>query len=151
MDKSGFGKVLVGRGAVNQKGPEAAMLAAIHAIHGADRKLPVNLVLVTEGEEEIGSPHIQQIVCRPEVSAALKNCMGVFMPSAEQDPDGSLTVSLGAKGVVELELTSSGENWGRGPKKDVHSSLRAILDSPSFHLVQALATLVTPDGDPPGH
>lgn len=148
VDKPGFGKVVVGRGAVNQKGPESAMLAAIHAIHGVGRKLPVNLVLVAEGEEEIGSPHIQQIVRRPEVAAALKNCLGVFMPSAEQDPDGSLTVSLGAKGVVELELISSGENWGRGPGKDVHSSLRAILDSPSFHLVQALATLVTPDGDP---
>src|SRR5919201_289823 len=35
VDKPGLGKVLVGRGAVNQKGPEAAMLAAIHAIHGA--------------------------------------------------------------------------------------------------------------------
>jgi acetylornithine deacetylase/succinyl-diaminopimelate desuccinylase-like protein len=50
--------------------------------------------------------------------------------------------------VVELELVSSGEKWGRGPKKDVHSSNRARLDSPAFHLVQALATLVTADGDP---
>jgi acetylornithine deacetylase/succinyl-diaminopimelate desuccinylase-like protein len=50
--------------------------------------------------------------------------------------------------VVELELVSSGEKWGRGPKKDVHSSNRARLDSPSFHLVQALATLVNADGDP---
>jgi acetylornithine deacetylase/succinyl-diaminopimelate desuccinylase-like protein len=50
--------------------------------------------------------------------------------------------------VVELELVSSGEKWGRGPGKDVHSANRARLDSPSFHLVQALATLVTPDGDP---
>lgn len=148
IDKPGFGKVLMGRGAVNQKGPEAALLAALHAFRGAGRKLPVNLVLVAEGEEEIGSPHFQQIIRRPEVTAALQRCMGVFMPSAEQDPDGSLTVSLGAKGVIELELISSGEKWGRGPKKDVHSSLRAILDSPSFHLVQALATLVTPDGDP---
>lgn len=148
IEKPGFGKVLVGRGAVNQKGPEAALLAALHAFKGAGRKLPVNLVLVAEGEEEIGSPHFQQVVRRPEVTAALKRCMGVFMPSAEQDPDGSLTVSLGAKGVVELELISSGEKWGRGPKKDVHSSLRAVLDSPSFHLVQALATLVTKDGDP---
>jgi acetylornithine deacetylase/succinyl-diaminopimelate desuccinylase-like protein len=57
-------------------------------------------------------------------------------------------VSLGAKGVVELELVASGEKWGRGPGKDVHSSNRARLDSPSFHLVQALATLVTADGDP---
>ena len=148
IDKPEFGKILVGRGAVNQKGPEAALLAALHAFKGAGQKPPVNLVLVAEGEEEIGSPNFHQVIQHPEVMAALKRCMGVFMPSAEQDPDGSLTVSLGAKGVVELELISTGEKWGRGPKKDVHSSLRAILDSPSFHLVQALATLVTPDGDP---
>jgi len=140
--------VVMGRGAVNQKGPEAAFLAAMHAIRSAGRKVPVNLVLVAEGEEEIGSPHFRQVVGRPEVSAALKRCSGVFMPSASQDPDGGVTLTLGAKGVVEMELVSSGERWGRGPRKDVHSSNRARLDSPAFHLVQALATLVTADGDP---
>lgn len=148
VDKPGFGKVIVGRGAVNQKGPEAAFLAALHAFRNAGQKLPVNLVLVAEGEEEIGSPHIRQIVSKPEVMAALKKCSGVFMPAASQDPDGKVTVSLGAKGIVELELVSSGEKWGRGPQKDVHSSNRARLDSPAFHLVQALNTLVTPEGDP---
>jgi len=148
VDKPGFGKVVMGRGAVNQKGPEAAFLAALHAMRGAGMKVPVNLVLVAEGEEEIGSPHFRQIVARPEVTAALKRCSGIFMPSAAQDPDGGLTLTLGAKGVVELELVSSGEKWGRGPKKDVHSSNRARLDSPAFHLVQALATLVNADGDP---
>ncbi len=148
VDKPGFGKVLVGRGAVNQKGPEAAFLAALHAIHGAGRKCPVNLVLVAEGEEEIGSPHFRQVVSRPEVRAALGRCTCVFMPASSQDPDGTVTVSLGAKGVVELELVASGERWGRGPRKDVHSSNRARLDSPAFHLVQALATLVTAAGDP---
>jgi acetylornithine deacetylase/succinyl-diaminopimelate desuccinylase-like protein len=148
VDKPGFGKVVMGRGAVNQKGPEAAFLEALRAIQAGGRKLPVNLVLVAEGEEEIGSPHFAQVVRRPEVSAALKKCTGVFMPSAAQDPDGSVTVSLGAKGVVELELVASGEKWGRGPKKDVHSSNRARLDSPAFHLVQALGTLVNADGDP---
>src|SRR6185295_18136200 len=74
VDKAGFGKVVMGRGAVNQKGPEAAFLAALHAIQGAGRKPPVNLVLVAEGEEEIGSPHFAQVVRRPEVSAALKRC-----------------------------------------------------------------------------
>src|SRR6266550_3684829 len=53
VDKAGVGKVIVGRGAVNQKGPEAAFLAALHAIRGAGKKMPVNLVLVAEGEEEI--------------------------------------------------------------------------------------------------
>ena len=148
LDKPGLGKVIVGRGAVNQKGPEAAFLAALHAIRGAGRKVPVNLVLVAEGEEEIGSPHFQQVARRPEVAAALKRCSGVFMPSSSQDPDGTVTVSLGAKGVVELELVASGEKWGHGPGKDVHSSNRARLDSPALHLVQALDTLVTSDGDP---
>src|SRR5256886_15946650 len=136
VDKPGLGKVVMGRGAVNQKGPEAAFLAALHAIRGADKKLPVNLVLVAEGEEEIGSPHFPQIVRRPEVLAAMRKCSGIFMPSAEQDLDGKVTMTLGAKGVIELELVSSGEKWGRGPRKDVHSSTKAMLDSPAWHLVE---------------
>jgi acetylornithine deacetylase/succinyl-diaminopimelate desuccinylase-like protein len=147
VDKPGVGKVIVGRGAVNQKGPEAALLAALHAIRGAGKKMPVNLVLVAEGEEEIGSPHIGQLVHRPEVEAALRNTVGVFMPSAEQELDGVVTVSLGAKGIVELELVSSGEAWGRGPAKDIHSSLKAMVDSPAWRLVKALDTLVSADGN----
>ena len=58
---------MIGRGAVNQKGPEAAFLAALHAIRGAGKKMPVNLVMVAEGEEEIGSPHIPQLIAHPEV------------------------------------------------------------------------------------
>src|SRR3954469_10431635 len=60
VDKPPLGKAIIGRGAVNQKGPEAAFLAALHAIQGAGKKSPVNLVMVAEGEEEIGSPHIKQ-------------------------------------------------------------------------------------------
>src|SRR6202047_4591810 len=118
VDKPGLGKAIVGRGAVNQKGPEATFLAALHAIRGSGKKLPVNFVFVAEGEEEIGSPHFPQIVGRPEVQAALRKCTGIFMPYAAQGPAGDVTMFLGAKGVVELELTSSGEKWGRGPRKD---------------------------------
>src|SRR5213595_339258 len=148
VDKPGLGKILIGRGAVNQKGPEAAFLAALHAIRGAGRKLPLNLVFVAEGEEEIGSPHFKQIVDQPEVQVALKRCVGVFMPNASQGLDGQVTITLGAKGVIECEITSSGERWGRGPKQDIHSSNKARVDSPAWHLVQALATLVNPDGTP---
>jgi len=149
VEKPSLGTVIMGRGAVNQKGPESSFIAALHAIRAAGRKPPVNLVLVAEGEEEIGSPHFPQIVNRPEVIAALKPCVGIFMPSAEQDPDGTVTMTLGAKGVVELELVSSGEKWGRGPRRDLHSSNKARLDSPAWHLVEALATLVSPDGNDP--
>jgi acetylornithine deacetylase/succinyl-diaminopimelate desuccinylase-like protein len=149
VDKPGFGKVVVGRGAVNQKGPEASFLAALHAIRGAGRKLPVNFVFVAEGEEEIGSPHFPQVVRRLEVEAALKRTVGIFMPSASQAPDGQVTMTLGAKGVVELELVSSGDRWGRGPKADIHSSNKARVDSPAWHLVKALNTLVSEDGNDP--
>src|SRR6266850_2841145 len=149
VDRPNVGKVMIGRGAVNQKGPEATFLAALHAIRGAGKKLPLNLVLVAEGEEEIGSPHFPQVVRRPEVLEALRKTVGVTMPFAAQDMDGSVTTYLGAKGVIELELVSSGERWGRGPRRDVHSSNKARLDSPAWHLVEALATLVTPDGNEP--
>src|SRR6478736_2050596 len=80
VDRPGLGKVMIGRGATNQKGPESAFIAALEAFRATGRKLPVNLVFVAEGEEEIGSPHIAQIVRNPEVEAALKKCVGVFMP-----------------------------------------------------------------------
>src|SRR2546423_970927 len=147
VDKPPLGKVIVGRGAVNQKGPEAAFLAALHAIRGAGKKMPVNLVMVAEGEEEIGSPHIPQLVVRPKVLRALKKCVGVFMPSATQDLDGVVTVNLGSKGVIELELVSDGAKWGRGPAKGIHSSLKARIDSPAWRLIHALNTLVSEDGN----
>ena len=149
VDKPGLGKVIVGRGATNTKGPQVACLAALHAFKAAGRKLPVNIALVCEGEEEIGSPNFSQIVFKPAVEAALRKCLGVIIPLGNQDLDGSVQINLGAKGVVELELVSSGEKWGRGPKHDVHSSLEAQLDSPSWHLVQALNTLVQADGHTP--
>ena len=149
VQKEGLGTVCMGRGAVNQKGPENSFLSALHAFKAAGRKLPVNLVLVCEGEEEIASPHFHEVVMHPEVLPELKKCVGVFMPQAGQDRDGGLQVTVGAKGVVELELVSTGEKWGRGPSHDVHSSLEAELDSPTWHLVQALNTLVEKDGHTP--
>jgi acetylornithine deacetylase/succinyl-diaminopimelate desuccinylase-like protein len=149
VDRPGVGKLLIGRGAVNQKGPEATWLAALHAFKAAGRKLPVNLVFVAEGEEEIGSPHFPQVVHRSDILAALKKCNGVYMPMPMQGLDGTVTINLGAKGVVEMELVSSGEHWHRGPKQDLHSSNEARVDSPAWHLIQALASLVSPDGHTP--
>lgn len=149
IDKPGLGKIVMGRGAVNQKGPEATFLAALHAMKDAGRKLPVNLVLVAEGEEEIGSTHFGEIVNRPDVLAALKKTEGILLPHANQDTTGGVSVELGAKGIAELELVSSGARWGRGPRQDLHSSLKAAVDSPVWRLVQALQTLVTPDGNKP--
>lgn len=148
VDKPGLGRAMVGRGAVNQKGPEATLLAALHAFKKAGRKLPVNLVLVAEGEEEIASPNFHEIVQSPRVAAALRKTIGVIIPTGWQNPaTGAVTLALGAKGALEFELTVSGEKWGRGPKGDIHSSEKARVDSPPWRLVAALSTLVTPDGN----
>ena len=149
VDRPGEGKALVGRGAVNQKGPEMAFLTALHAFKEARVKLPVNLVLVAEGEEEIGSTNFPKMLADPEVAAALKRSVGVVMPSSDQSRDGSVSIDLGAKGVIEVQLVSSGETWGRGPAKDIHSSLMARVDSPAWRLVKALDTLVADDGFTP--
>src|SRR5688500_9175095 len=58
LDMSGKGKVLMGRAATNQKGPQAAFLAAMHAIRAAGKKIgrascrERGWVPVVEGEEK---------------------------------------------------------------------------------------------------
>jgi acetylornithine deacetylase/succinyl-diaminopimelate desuccinylase-like protein len=149
VERAPFGKVMIGRGAINQKGPEATFLAALHALKEAGRKPPVNIVLVAEGEEEIASPHFKQVVHQPEVLAQLAKCHEVFMPFASQSPQGDVQVALGAKGAVEVELVCSTARWGRGANDDIHSSYKAELDSAVWRMVKALSTLVSEDGNDP--
>jgi acetylornithine deacetylase/succinyl-diaminopimelate desuccinylase-like protein len=148
-DRPGEGTALVGRGAVNQKGPEMALLAAIKAIQASGRKLPVNLVLVAEGEEEVASTNFAQVVAVPEVRDALAKSVGVFIPSALQSKDGSANITLGAKGAVEFQLIVGGETSDKYPKTDIHSSNHARIESPAWRLVKALDTLVADDGHTP--
>ena len=83
VDRPGVGKVMIGRGATNTKGPQIACLAALHAFKAAGRKLPVNLVLVCEGEEEIGSPNFAEVVFKPEIEAALRKSRGHHHPARQ--------------------------------------------------------------------
>ena len=149
VEREGEGQVLMGRGAVNQKGPEMAFLAALKAMKAAGRKLPVNLVLVAEGEEEIASPNFHNVVGDPEVAAALKKTVGVFIPTTSQDQQGNAGITLGAKGAVEFQLVVGGETSDKYPKADVHSSNHARIESPAWRLVKALDTLVADDGHTP--
>ena len=149
VDRPGEGKALVGRGAVNQKGPETAFLAALKAIRASGRKLPVNLVLVAEGEEEVASTNFAQVVAAPQVRAALEKSIGVFIPAAAQNKDGGATITLGAKGAVEFQLVVGGETSDKYPRTDIHSSNHARVESPAWRLVKALNTLVADDGHTP--
>lgn len=149
VDRPGEGKAIVGRGAVNQKGPEMAFLAALKAIRASGRKLPVNLVLVAEGEEEVASTNFAQVVAAPQVRAALAKSVGVFIPAAAQGKDGNATITLGAKGAIEFQLVVGGETSDKYPKADIHSSNHARIENPAWRLVKALDTLVADDGHTP--
>lgn len=143
------GRALRGRGAANHKGPEATFLAALHAFQAAGVQLPVNLVLLAEGEEEIGSPNFMNAFKDPEVLAALQGADDVFMPTGMQGLSGEMAIYLGAKGIIECELIASGERWGRGANQDIHSGFKASVDSPVWRLVEALQTLVSDGGNKP--
>jgi len=140
-----LGRVLMARGATNQKGPERAFLNAIEAIRKVKGNLPVNLMVVAEGEEELGSPNYPQIIDRYE--ARLRKAHGVFFPMNLQNPSGAVTVNLGVKGILYFELEATGNMQGGPMRAEVHGSLKAITDSPVWRLTQALASLTTPDGN----
>lgn len=149
VERPGEGLAIYGRGAVNQKGPQMAFLSALKAIQATGGKLPVNIVLVAEGEEEVASTHFEQVVAVPQVQAALAKTIGVFIPSAAQSTDGSANITLGAKGAVEFQLVVGGETSDKYPKADIHSSNHARIENPAWRLVKALDTLVADDGHTP--
>lgn len=137
-------RMVRGRGAANQKGPERAFLNALEAIR-ATGKLPVNLMFICEGEEELGSPNLPFAVAKYRDRLAKAN--GVLFPTATLGRDGRASFSLGNKGIVYMELESAGGPQG-GPKNaEVHSSTKAQVDSPVWRLVQALASMTDPSGN----
>src|SRR5947207_4798215 len=64
VDKPGIGKSVVGRGAVNQKGPESGFLAAWPGLKVGNKRLRGNWVLVGEGKREIGWRHFGRLLTK---------------------------------------------------------------------------------------
>ena len=139
-----YGQVLVGRGALGAKGPYVAWLNALAAIIAVEGTLPVNIMFLAEGEEIMGSPSYRDFVGR--YADRLQQVDASFCPSSTQTATGSVSIGLGLKGMIVVELTASGQSWGRGPAKTIHSAGAALVDSPPFRLAQALATLTDKAG-----
>ncbi len=139
-----FPKVLVGRGSMGAKGPYVAWLSALEAIIAVEGTLPMNIMFLAEGEEIMGSPSYAGFVER--YADRLNTVDASFCPASTQTGSGTVSVGLGLKGMVVVELTASGASWGRGPVKTVHSSVASLVDCPPFRLAQALATLTDAEG-----
>ena len=143
MPKSPFPEVIVGRGAVNDKGPNRFFLNACESILAVNSRLPVNLMFTCDGEEEQGSPHFDQVL--DHYASRLKKANAELNVVPTQDVDGHVAMYLGVKGILEFELEASGAKWGKGPQKQpIHSGAKAILDSPAWRMVDALRSMYDP-------
>lgn len=139
------GTVLMARGATNQKGPQRAFLNAVESILAVDGKLPVNLVVVAEGEEELGSPNFGEVIA-PYLDR-LRKADGAFFPMNLQSANGEATLNLGVKGIIYFELEAVGGDWGGPARSDIHGSMKVLVDSPTLRLIQGIAALTSKDGN----
>src|SRR5713226_8189753 len=122
VDQPPFGRCLVARGAVNTKGELRGFLNACESVKATGQKLPVNLIFVAEGEEELGSRHLPEFV--KKYGKELAEADVVFWPICDQGPGGEVQMRLGVKGIVYFELELDGASWGKGPGEfGIHGSL----------------------------
>ncbi len=108
------GKRVVARGAVDDKGQVAMWLAAFRAWHDATGSMPVRITCLIEGEEEIGSPNLEDFLVAN--AAELKADIAVISDTGMWDIDTpALTTSL--RGMVYMEVTL------RAAVRDLHSGM----------------------------
>jgi acetylornithine deacetylase/succinyl-diaminopimelate desuccinylase-like protein len=148
VEQGPFKKVLIGRGAVNSKGPELAYWNALMSIKAVTGTMPVNLIFVAEGDEERMDIGLRKFVKdHPDLFRGADALIG---EGGGQNPSGSAGVGGGSEGCVYIELTTSGKAWGRGPvPSDIHGSNKRAVDSPAWRHIRMLASLVSPDGNTP--
>jgi len=121
------------RGATDNKGQILAHILGIQETMEQDRDLPVNLHLVIEGEEEIGSGNLGPFL--NENRDALKSDVAVVSDTGMIEK-GVPTLSYGLRGVTALEIKVT------GPKMDLHSGIfGGAVQNPITALAQLLATL----------
>ncbi len=138
-----FAEVVIARGAINDKGANRFFLNALESILAVTGTLPINIMFTCHGEEEQGSPHFHQVL--EPYHDRLKTANARLDAGPSQARDGSVSMSLGNKGIMYVELEAHGARWGRGPQKmPIHSSRKAVLDSPVWRLVDALRSMYDP-------
>jgi acetylornithine deacetylase/succinyl-diaminopimelate desuccinylase-like protein len=126
------------RGAVDDKGQVWAQLKALESLLAVGSKLPLNVRVILEGEEEVGGEGIAGFVASkpPELKAdfALVSDTELFAP-------GLPTLCVGLRGMIYTELEV------RGAKTDLHSGMYGgAAPNAFFALVEILARLKDENG-----
>ncbi|MHA1973613.1 MAG: M20/M25/M40 family metallo-hydrolase [Candidatus Hodarchaeales archaeon] len=123
---------IFGRGVADNKGEIIVRLSAIKMLLDIKGELPVNVKFVIEGEEEVSSPHLADFVKIKQNFLKADGCIWEF---GGKNIKGTQEIWAGVKGICYVQLRT------KGPKKDLHSALGAIVQNPANHLVAALASL----------
>jgi acetylornithine deacetylase/succinyl-diaminopimelate desuccinylase-like protein len=124
------------RGVADNKGNIAARLAAVAAWRAVRGELPLRLKFIVEGEEEIGSPHLDRFADAHADLIAADGCIWEF---GGIDIDGRPLIHLGLKGICYVEMRA------KGARGDQHSSVATSVPNPAWRVVWALASLKGPD------
>lgn len=132
------GDVLRGRGVSDDKGPVYLVMALIRALMARDGRLPLNVKVLVEGEEEIGSPHLPAFLA--EHAGELAADLVISADGAMWRPTEP-SLSTASKGLVTLSVKVTGANG------DLHSGrYGGTVANPAHGLVQLLAGLHDADG-----
>lgn len=130
------GDHLYARGVADNKGNLVARLAAVEAWLAVRGELPLDVLFVVEGEEEIGSPNLGRFA---EENADGLRADGCIWEAGYKDTKDRLEISLGAKGILALDLRV------RSLAQDLHSANAAIVEAAAWRLIWALNSLKGPD------
>ena len=126
------------RGAGDNKGQHFAQLLAIEAYLDVHGKLPCNVIVLLEGEEEIGSPRIADFV--RDHADLLKTDL-VITADGPLHPSGRSIVEFGVRGMAGFDLVV------RTGRTDAHSGNHGgTMPNAIWTLVHLLATMKTPQG-----
>jgi acetylornithine deacetylase/succinyl-diaminopimelate desuccinylase-like protein len=131
------GKVYA-RGTADNKGSIVSRVCALEAYLAYRDALPVNLVWVIEGEEEIGSRHLGAFA--QQYGGLLRRAYGCVWEAGGRNARDRYEIALGCKGLLYVELRA------REAARDLHSALAATVANPAWRLLWALNTLKGPDG-----
>lgn len=130
---------LYARGVGDNKGQHFAQILAIEShlrVHGA---LPCNIILLLEGEEEVGSPNIAGFVRANK--DALKADLAVTA-DGPRHASGAAAIKFGSRGVVSFELRC------HHASRDVHSgNFGGVVPNPIWTLVHLLGTMKNEAGE----
>jgi len=120
------------RGVADDKGDLLCRLQAIEAYQATLGPLPLRIKFIIEGEEEVGSPHLDAFA---EQHPDLLKADGCLWETGNKDVTRRTVITLGVKGICYVELTVE------TAIRDLHSAWGGVIPNAAWRLVWALDSL----------